>query len=184
MLAHVRQQGVAAGGDQAHEGRFERAIDEVRGDMALDVVDGGERQLARGGERLGGGEPHEQRPHEARTAGRGDEPDVVERAAGIAQRLLDHEVHELQVVAGGDLGDHAAEAVVDSLRGDRVRAHRAAGRVEHRGAGVVAAALQRENRACCRRTAHTNPGLGTSSSEPVNVAGVRHMTSASSPLSW
>ena len=66
----------------------------------------------------------------------------------------------------------AAEAVVDALRGDDVRADLARGG-DDRGAGVVAGRLEREDHV-----------PGTSSSVPRNVAGVRHITIASSPLSW
>jgi len=65
---------------------------------------------------------------------------------------------------------------MNSLRGDDVRDGRPA-RVNDGRAGVIAAGLERED-------AHTTPGLGTSSSDPARVAGVRHITSASSPLSW
>ena len=49
-------------------------------------------------------------------------------------------VDQLEVVARGDLRDDAAEAVVDALRGDDVRADLAVGRDDGR-AGVVAAGL-------------------------------------------
>ena len=51
-----------------------------------------------------------------------DEVDVVEPGAGPAQRVGDHRVGELEVVAARDLGHDAAVAVVDALRGDDVGA--------------------------------------------------------------
>ena len=41
-------------------------------------------------------------------------------ACGLAQRVVDGGADELEVVAAGDLGDDAAVAVVDALRGDDV----------------------------------------------------------------
>jgi hypothetical protein len=182
VLAHVRQQGVAAACDQAHEGRLEGspfpglASDEVRRDMALEVVDRGERQLPRGGQRLGGGEAHQQRPNQAGTPRGGHQVEIPERRAGLLQGLSHHEVDEIQVLARGDLWNYPPEAVVDTLGGDRVGAHPTLP-IENGGAGVVAARLERQD-------PHMKPGLGTSSSDPASVAGVRHMTRASSPLSW
>ena len=63
-------------------------------------------------------------------------------------------VDQLEVVARGDLGDDAAEAIVDALRGDHVRADLAVAR-DDRGAGVVAARLEREDQRSRRsRRAH------------------------------
>lgn len=45
---------------------------------------------------------------------------VVEGHAGAGQRVVDDGVQEVQVLAGGDLGDDAAVAVVDPLAGDDV----------------------------------------------------------------
>ena len=173
----MHQQRVPAAGDQAEERRLE-ATEEVRRDVPLQMIDRRERQLAGRGQGLSGGEPDQQRSHEPRTLGRGDQLDLLERHARLAQRLLDDEVDQLEVLARGDLRDDSAEAIVHSLRGDHVRAQAPVG-AEHRRAGVVAAALQRED-----RSYRPPSGLGTSSSEPRSVAGVRHITIASSPLSW
>ncbi len=54
-------------------------------------------------------------------------------------------------------------------------------RADERGAGVVAAGLEREDHG---RWWATGSAAGTSSRRPSSVAGVRHMISASSPLSW
>ncbi len=140
------------------------------------MVDGHEWQLASGRQRLGRRQPDEQRSDQARSLRRGDQADLVEAAASDLERTIYDRVDELQVMARGDLGHDAAEVLVRRLRGDHVGAD-APVLVDHRGARVVAARLQRED-------PHTGPGLGTSSSEPTRVAGVRHITSASSPLSW
>ena len=83
--------------------------------MALQVVDRGQRQAAPGGQALGRGHAHEQRADQPGPLGDGDEVDVVERDVGRAQRVVDDVVDEREVVAGGDLGHHAAVAVVDAL---------------------------------------------------------------------
>ena len=84
--------------------------------MPLQMVDWRERQLPGSGERLGRGEPDQQRPHQAGTLGRRDHAYVVQRHARLAQRLLDDQVHQLQMVPGGDLRDDPAEPAVDLLR--------------------------------------------------------------------
>ena len=183
VLADVREQRVPAARNQAQERRLERTVagviaaeQEVRRDVALEVIDRRERQLAGGGERLRRGQADEQRADQARALRRRDQLDLLEADAGVAQRARDDHVDQLEVVARGDLRHDAAEARVRLLGGDHVRADRPIP-VDHRRARVVAARLQREDR-------HTGPGFGTSSSEPCSVAGVRHITSASSPLSW
>ena len=86
------------------------------------------------------------------------------------------------MMARGDLRDHPAEVLVHDLRGDDIREQPPVA-AEHGGAGVIAARLEGEDHTA-GPPAHTGPGLGTSSSVPSRVAGVRHITSASSPLSW
>jgi hypothetical protein len=147
VLAHVREQRVPAGGDQAEEGRLERLAaphaEEVGGDVPLQVIHRRERQPPRGGEGLGGGEPHQQRPHQPGSARDGHQADVIERDPGLLQRARDHEVDELQMLARGDLGNDAAKTIVH-LRGDRIRAHGAPA-VDDRRARIVTAGLDRED---------------------------------------
>ena len=142
--------------------------------MPLQVVDGRQRQPARGGEALGRRDADEQRADEPGSLGHGDERDVVEAAPRQAQRVLDDRVDELEVMARRDLRHDAAEAIVDALRGDDRRQHLAGVR-DDRGTGVVAGGLEREDQ--------IGAAFGTSSSEPRSVPGVRHITTASSPLS-
>ena len=81
-----------------------------------------------------------------------------------------------EVVAGSDLGDDPAVEVVHRLRADDTREDVSAC-ADDRGAGVIAAGFDREDH---RGSASA---LGTSSSEPLKVASVRHITRASSPVS-
>src|SRR6185312_12948371 len=164
VVAHRRQHGVAAGGDQAEEGRLQRfGLEEVGGDVALQVIDRDQRQPAGGGDRLRGRDPDQEGADQPGPGGGGDRLDVVQSHPGLAERRLDHRGGQLQVVAGGDLGDDAAEARVGGgLRGDHVGEDAPA--VEHGGAGVVAGRLDGEEQASAPQSSH--------------------MISASSPLSW
>jgi hypothetical protein len=76
----------------------------------MQVVDRHERQLARGRDRLRGRHADEQRADQARPAGDRDLGHVVERRARCLERVVQHGVDQLQVVAGRDLGHHAAVA--------------------------------------------------------------------------
>ena len=159
MVANPGEQRVTAAGDEAEEGRLQRlGLEEVGGDVALQVVDRDQRQPPRRGDRLRGADADQQGPDQARAGGHRDRLDVIERGAGLVQRRLDHRRRQLQVVARGDLGHDAAELRVRrGLRGDRVGEHARA--VQHRRAGVVAGRLYGEHQSS-------------------------HMISASSPLSW
>ena len=168
MGADVGEERVAAAGDEAQERRLDDGIpahpQEVRRNVTLQVVDGGERQAANGGDRLRGLDADEQRADEPGPARHRDQLDVVERRAGSAERVVDDRVGELEVVPAGDLGHHTAVAVVHALAGDHVRADLAV-----RGDDAED---------------QPTPTFGMSSSLPTSVAGVRHMITASSPLSW
>ena len=95
-------------------------LEKRRGDVAVQVIDGRERQLVRRGERLRGREADEQRRDQPRAAGDGDELDVGQPDAGAGERVVDDVADQLEVVARGDLRDDAAVAVVDPLRRDHV----------------------------------------------------------------
>ena len=159
VVADRGQQRVAAARDQAEEGRLERlGLEEVGGDVALQVVDRDQRQPPRRGDRLRGADPDQQGADQPGAGGHRDRLDLVERDARLGERGLDHRGGQLEVVAGGDLRDDAAEALVGGgLRGDHVGEDARA--VEDRRAGVVAGGLDREDQSS-------------------------HMISASSPLSW
>src|SRR6201999_3387562 len=102
VVADRGEQGVAAGGDEAEEGRLERLrLEEVGGDVALQVVDRDQRQAARGGGRLRGRDADQQRADQPRPGGRGDRVDVVQGHPRFAEGGLDHRRGQLQVVARG-----------------------------------------------------------------------------------
>ena len=152
--------------EQAEERRLERVGLEVeRRDVTVQVVDRRERQPARPRERLRRGDADEQRADQPGPARDGDELDVVERRAGVAERLPHDRQDELQVPPRRDLGHDAAEPRVQvRLRGDDVGADLSVARDE-RGRRLVARRLDPEDHA-------TRCGCGS-----------RHMISASSRLS-
>ncbi len=169
----VDEQRVPAACDQAEEGRLEWGLagaggriaataQEIGGDVTLQVIDRRERQLARGGESLCGGQPDEQRADETGALRGGDQLELIEPDGGLLQRALHDRVDDLEVMARGDLGHDAAEVLVCGLRGDHVGADTPVG-VDHGGAGVVAAGLEREDHAggllIAGRSSH-GPGVG------------------------
>ena len=87
--------------------------------MAVEVVDGHERQPPRPRERLRRREPDEQRADQPGALGDGDAIDVVERRVRLRERLADDGRHELEVAARCNLGhDPAVPRVEISLRRD------------------------------------------------------------------
>ena len=77
-----------------------------------------------------------------------------ERGPRRPQRVGDDGVDQLEVMARGDLGHDAAVAVVDSLRGDHVRADR------RRRASITAAHVSSQLVSIARITAPPAPGVG------------------------
>jgi len=85
------------------------------------------------------------------------------------ERIFEAVTDQVEVMPRGDFGHDPAVASVHALRGDHVGEDLARGRDDRR-AGVVAARLQREDQ----------PGA----LEVDAVSEVRHMITASSPVSW
>jgi len=67
--------------------------------VALQVIDRGERQPLRRGERLRRGEADEQRPDQPRALRRGDQLQLVQLDPSLVQRALDDRVDQLEVMA-------------------------------------------------------------------------------------
>ena len=137
--------------------------------MAVQVVDRRERQFVRRRESLGRGHADQKSRDQSRPARDRDHVEVRERRSGALERVVDDVADQLEVVPRGDLGHHAAVAVVDPLGGDHVRADLSLV-CDDRRAGVVTARLERED--------HPD-ALGVDA-----FSAVRHMISASSPVSW
>ena len=177
-----RQHGVTPAGHQRDEGRLEwiRRY-EVGRDVPLEVVDPVEGQVGGQRQTLGRRYADQQCARQPRALRDRHSVDPLQPHVGPGQRIVHHRAHQLEVTPGSDLRYHAAICVVDPLRRDDVREDLST-RADDRRAGVVAAGLQREQGAAHERL--TGPAAGTSSRLPRRVAGVRHMISASSPLSW
>jgi hypothetical protein len=121
VFGHEVEGGVAAGGDKGDEGRLEGWIGEVGGgDVAFEVVHRGERQLTSVCESFGCRDTDEESPDQTRTHRDGYTGYIVERHAGVGERLLYDAVEAFEVGAGGDLGDDAAVAGVLRLGVDDV----------------------------------------------------------------
>ncbi len=141
-----RQQRVAAARDQGEERRLERiGLEQACRDVAVEMVDGRERQLAP--------PPPEPWPCATPTSSAPTSPGPAVTATrssscsdvpAVRSASSTTAPDQLEVVARGDLGDDAAIAVMDSLRGDHVGADLAPVG-DHRRAGVVAAGLERED---------------------------------------
>ena len=100
---------MAAAREQARERRLEWVGRQVeRRDVALEVVDRDERQVARPRDRLGGRDADEQRADEARALRDADAVDVVEPSPASSSASRDHRRDQLEVAPRRDLGHHAA----------------------------------------------------------------------------
>jgi S-adenosylmethionine:tRNA ribosyltransferase-isomerase len=120
-LADFKQVGVSAADHQRERRIFDaRAGFENHGvDMAFDMVDADERQVAGKAERLRVGDADQQRAYQAGTFGDRDGGKIVERCAGFFESQANHGDDGAQVLARGKLGNHAAVfAVSGELRGD------------------------------------------------------------------
>jgi hypothetical protein len=134
--------------------------------MPVEVVHRHERQLTGGGKCLGRREAHQQSADQPRPVRNGHRVDVVETSARAFEGVGRDGIHQLEVVARGDLRHNPAIAGVQQpLRRDHVGRDLSFG-AHDGGAGVVATRLDPEDHAVVRSST------------------VRHMMSASSRLSW
>ena len=137
--------------DQQHQVGKADVLDEPRGQRVPgEVVDAPERQPAGGGEALGEHHAGQHPADQPGAGGDGDGVEVGEPDAGPAERGGGDEVQPLGVGAGGDLGHDPAIGVVqrvlaDDLGGEDLGARPAGAGADHRGGGVVAAALDAED---------------------------------------
>ncbi len=120
-VCHQQDVAVSAGGHEADQRKLGldrlgvAPLEEVREEMALQVVDPGQRQPAREGISFGGADADEQRPNEAGTVRDGDAVDVVPAGVGFPERLIDDSGDRLGVFARRNLRHDAAEPRVDGL---------------------------------------------------------------------
>jgi hypothetical protein len=88
----------------------------------VQVIDGHERQVARPGERLSGGNADEQRSDEARPLRNRHALHITEPGVCLVERFPEYRKDQLEVVTGRDLGDDSAVLGVElGLRRDDIR---------------------------------------------------------------
>ena len=80
--------------------------------MPLDVVDGDQPHAARQAQTLCVGEPHQQRADQARSHGDRDRVEIPEPGGREFQRLADYRHNGAQMLARGQLRDHASVLAV------------------------------------------------------------------------
>ena len=146
IAAHIDERRVAARDDECHEGWLERRVrEEVREDMAFEMVDTDERLVERKGQGLGRRDADEQCADESRSVRHGDLVDVRERHTGLADGLIDdgHDVDD--VLARSDLRHDTAKLLVNgNLRRDDVRQDRAAA-AQHGSRRLITARLNAQS---------------------------------------
>jgi hypothetical protein len=109
--------------------------------MSPQVVHPSHRSRPGCGQAFGEADPHQQAAREARTAGDGDEVQVVTADAGTLKAQIKEVWQAFEVVSGGELGHHAPELGVQvHLRMDDVGEDTPAADY-HRDGCLVAAGL-------------------------------------------
>jgi hypothetical protein len=82
--------------DQAEKRRGDRVrVQEVGGDVAVEMVDPHQRPALSRGQRLRGRDADQQRPDQPGPAGDRERVDLVEGRAGVSQRRVDDRVDQL-----------------------------------------------------------------------------------------
>ena len=128
--------------DEQHQIREVQPVGQPRRQrMARQVVDAHQRQPARSGDRLCRHHARQYTTDQPGPGGDRDQFDVVQRHAGLVQRPGDAEVQAFGMGAGGDLGDHAAEAGVQRGLLEDHRGMDGAVPADDGGGGFVTAAL-------------------------------------------
>ena len=99
VVGHRRQQGVAAARDETEERRLERVrLEEVGGDVALEVVDRDQRQPRAAAIAFAVLTPTRRAPIRPGPDRDRDRVDLVEGGAGLGERGLDHRNGEVEVM--------------------------------------------------------------------------------------
>ncbi len=150
---------------------------EVRGDVSLQMVDRRERQPARRGDRLRRRDPDQQRADEpgpcvtaTRPTSSSDAP--ARRSASSTAALASSRWWREAI--SGTTPPYASWIPCDEMTFDSMSP----------SAVITAAHVSSQLVSMPRIRHHAGAGFGTSSKRPESVIGVRHMMTASSPLSW
>ena len=152
-LLHQQQRGVAAGDEQGDARLGQRAVlQQVDGDVTHQVVDPVQRLVERVRERLGGGEPDHQRPHQPGPTGDGDAVQFGQIDVGLGEGTFQGGSDGLQVRSAGHLRHHPAEPGMQvDAGGDLVGQQLMA--PDQADAGLVAGGLHAHD----QRAAHERP---------------------------
>ena len=111
------------------------------------MIHGDQRKLIRKGERLGVSDAHQKRPSKARAGGDSDGIEIGERDVSLGQRGANHGNNGAEMLAAGQLRNHAAIARVRrDLRSDHGR-NGARAPLHNRRGSFVAGAFNAENQA-------------------------------------
>ncbi len=139
---HAHDLGVAAAHPQAQEREAGvghgavRQVDEVREDVAPQVIDLDQGDVVRERQALGERHAHHERSEQSGAPRERDGIEFVRSDSGFAQRGVHHGDDVLLVGPRRQLGDHAAVLHVHGLRGDDVRQQHVV--AQYRRRGVVA----------------------------------------------
>ena len=113
--------------------------------VALQVVDGQERQAACGRDRLTGHDAHEYAADQPRPGGRCDPVELGKIDFRLGQRTRDQAVDMVEMAARGDLRHHATVRPVLVELGEHQIGENAPLARHHRGRGLVAGGLDAED---------------------------------------
>ena len=127
-------------------GEFERVVDQARAQrVALQVVDGEQRQVVDRGDGFAGHQAHHDRADQAGAGGGGHAVEGGEADAGVRHGTGDEAVEVVHMAARGDLRhDPAIGRVVRALGEHEVGQHAALAGYQ-RGCGLVATGLDAED---------------------------------------
>ena len=114
--------------------------------VPFEVIHGDQRKIIRKGESLGVGDAHQKRPGKAGAGGDSDGIEIGERKVRLGQRGANHGNNGAEMLAAGQLRDHAAVARVRDLRSDHGGYGPRATLHDRRGS-FVARAFNAENQA-------------------------------------
>ena len=147
-VVDAQQRAVATGDEQRDRRARQRSVVEhVDGHVADEVVHPVQRLVQRDRQCLRGGDTHDERGDQAGAGRHGDPVDLAQVDLGVLAGARQRREHRLEVGAGSDLGDDAAEAGMQVDRGGDLVGEQL-GAADDPHAGLVAARLDAEHERC------------------------------------
>ncbi len=166
---------MSARDEQADEWRHRVAMLERGGEQVrLHVVHTDHRQIPRYGDCLAEAHPHQKRPDQAGCMGNSHCFQILQRAFGLDQRLLNSRHQSSQVRARRQLRHNAAEHPMDVLRENDQRTHvRGISASIHDGGGrLITRSLDSEHPHCGNVSSTESRGDGVSGTRTLTRAGL------------